>query len=348
MTRILVTGAAGMIGSFICEDLLRKGHMVWAVDNLSGGLVENIEHLNIEFRDQFHFFPYDAGDKKTMRDIFMGHRPETVVHCAANAREGASVFSPSDITYNNVMIGATLLELAIKYGMRRFVFFSSMSVYGNQKPAFHEKMPRLPVDPYGVCKTAVEMMIEQLAPVHNFSYVVLRPHNVFGSRQNLQDPYRNVVGIFMNRIMRKEPLYIYGRGHKRAFSYLEDSLPAFTKAILDESINGEIVNVGGKEEISIDEMARVVIDEMLGPRSEYEIIHTEPRYGEVPSAFSTFKKSEEMLGYVENVGWREGVRRMAKWAKRKGGQPWRFAPLPLINSSAPEPWKILNNFKDNK
>jgi len=340
--RILVTGAAGFIGSHIAEELLKIGHTVIGVDDLSGGTRENVEPFTRTYRDNFRFYSYDLGVSELVLDVFMAHRPEIIVHCAANAREGASFYCPQQIAYRNLMISSLLLELGILSNMKRIVFFSSMSVYGNGKPPFDEKNARKPIDPYGVNKMAVEMMIEQLAPVHGFSYNIIRPHNVIGPRQSMSDPYRNVAGIFMNRILRKEPLYIFGEGHTRAFSFIGDSLPCYMKAILDENISGEIVNVGGKEKITIDELATAVLTEMIGPDASYEIHHVEERHGEVTHAFSTTQKSEDLLGYREDYGWREGVRIMAQWAKKIGPQPWKFSPLPLMADSMPQPWKQLH------
>ncbi len=344
--RILCSGAGGFICSHIVGALLKQGHFVVGVDDLSGGFYENVAPFLRDYPTQFRFYQTDVGDRKAMTEIFLSHRPETVVHCASNARESASFFSPCDITYRNAMIGATLLELGILHKMQRFVFTSSMSAYGEGRVPFDEKAKRAPVDPYGVNKLAVEMMIEQLAKVHGFSYVILRPHNQFGEGQSLVDPFRNFVAIAMQHIMRKESIYIYGDGtHTRSFSYIQDSLPCFIRAILNDSIDGEIINLGGKKEITINEMARAVIDEMVGPGAEYPIIHTEPRHGEVPHAFSTWAKSVDLLGYEENIGWRSGVARMATWAKLQGPKPWRFLPLAIPTEKMPLPWRELHEKK---
>lgn len=170
--------------------------------------------------------------------------------------------------------------------------------------------------------------------------------NCFGPNQSLQDPFRNLVGIFLNRILRGEPIYIFGNGHTRALSYVEDFLPCMIRAILNDSLDKEIINLGGKESATIDEIAQVVIDQF--PEKKVEVIHTEPRYGEVPHAFSTFRRSEELLGYEERVGWKSGIERMANWAKKyaPNGKSWRFSPLALPTKEMPEPWRILHGMKD--
>lgn len=116
-----------------------------------------------------------------------------------------------------------LLVAAVNNNVQRFVFTSSMAIYGKQTPPFSEDMPRKPVNPYGVGKAYCEMMLEIFARTYGFEYVILRPYNVYGPRQNIADPYRNVLGIWINRILRGKPPIIYGDGKQtHAFSYIED------------------------------------------------------------------------------------------------------------------------------
>jgi len=183
----------------------------------------------------------------------------------------------------------------------------------------------------------MEEITEILADVHGFSYIILRPHNVFGERQSLRDPFRNVVGIFMNRIMRGEPLYLYGDGEqKRAFSYIADSLPSFLRACdLDPALDQQIINVGGIEAVTINELAELVIAQ-FDARPEVRYLPDRPR--EVKYAYSTWEKSARLLGYDETCGMREGIRRMAEWAKQLGPQPWTQEDLELPSDRAPVIW----------
>lgn len=341
MTRILVTGCCGFIGSHIMHQLLHGDHLVIGIDDMSGGDIRNLPQGTLTTRMQFH--EHDMGDYRYMKEIFMATKPEIIYHCASCAREGASVYSPRHITYTNVMISSLLLELAIQYGIKRIVHFSSMSVYGEQRIPFDETMKRKPVDWYGVNKAAIESMLEMLAEVHRFEYVILRAHNVFGENQNLIDPYRNVVGIFCNRIMREEPLYLYGEGHRRAFSYIGDSLPAFIEAGFApaDKVNKQIINVGGIHDTTIREMAEEVMKYFPNYPTP-EIIVLPSRHAEVKAAFSTWEKSQKLLGYKEQYGWKEGIKRMAEWAKQRGPEPWKEDILPLLNDTAPETWRNLH------
>jgi len=337
--QILVTGCCGLIGSWITKGLMQSGYNVIGIDNLSGGDLSNLPRRP---DPQFKFFQTDLTDYLSMKEIFMAQRPEVIYHLAAIAREGASEFMPRLVTATNIMASATVLELGIQYGMKRFIFTSSMSVYGSQEPPFSENILRKPVDPYGVNKAATEHIIEQLSDTHGFEYIILRPHNVFGPGASLNDPYRGVVGIFMNRIMRKEPIYIYGEKHVRAFSYIEDCLPSMLKCMTAKKAKGEIINIGGIETITVDDLA----EEIIKCFPEYprpEIVQLPPRPHEVASAWYTTEKSVKVLWHDEKIDWVEGIKRTAEWAKKIGPSKWKVDNLPLLNDKAPKPWLDLAN-----
>lgn len=330
--RILVTGCCGFMGSWIADALVDAGHEVYGVDNLSGGDIEN-------YSGKYRLFVMDLRDGARTEELIRSVKPEVVYHTAACAREGASQFQPKYVTETNLLAFMNVIEPAIKYGLEKFIFFSSMAVYGDQKPPFSEDMPRKPVDIYGINKAAIEQSLEVLADVHEFDFVTIRPHNAIGERQSLRDKFRNVVAIFMNRIMRGEPLYIYGDGEqKRAFSYILDSLPCYVRC-LDDDIRNEIINVGGMEPITINELADEVCRAMGVDPETYPRVYLPPRPREVKYAWCTWEKSVRLLGYEEKYGWRKGVWRMAAWAKKKGPQPWTDEKLPLESPKMPKIWR---------
>ncbi len=333
--KILVTGSAGFMGSHIVDALNKAGYTeVYGVDDLSGGSMENV---SAEAKKGFK--QADISEKFVAEDIVHDIKPDVIFHLAANAREGASFFQPLSIVHRNYLAYINVLEPAIKYGLDKVVLFSSMSVYGDQPYPFSEEQPRLPVDIYGANKAIMEQTTEMLSRIHDFRYTILRPHNCFGERQSLKDPYRNVIGIFMNRIMRQEPLYIYGDGEQmRAFSYIEDSLPCYLNCLNDRA-NGEIINIGGMHPISVNVLRRRVCIAMDVDPDEYKTQHLPDRPHEVKMAWCTYDKSEEMLGYKEKVGAVEGIKRMAQWARQKGPQEWSGEKLTLWNKKAPGIWK---------
>jgi len=328
--RVLVTGAAGFIGGHLTEGLVEAGHEVIAVDDLSGGFRRNVppaaQFVQLDLRDA------PAADRAVME-----HQPDVLCHLAANAREGASQFQPRDVCGRNLMAYVNALVPAIRSGVKKVVLYSSMAVYGDQEPPFDETMPRQPVDVYGVNKAAMEEITEILAEVHGFQYTTVRPHNVFGERQSLRDPFRNVVAIFMNRIMRGEPVHVYGDGEQqRAFSYIGDSLPAFVRAAeLEPNLNGQAINVGGKRPITVNQLLAKVCSAF---GAEPQVIHLPDRPREVKNAYCTWDKSERLLAYAERRTLDEAIQRMAEWAKALGPQPWNREQLELPSEKAPATW----------
>lgn len=345
--KILVTGAAGFMGSWICNALVEKGYAeVYGIDDLSGGDIENI---NIK-SGGLNFYLNDLSDISKTNALIIDIKPDIIFHLAANAREGASFFQPLEIVKRNYLAYMNILEPAIKEGLDKIVLFSSMAVYGNGMEGkekrtsisepFYEFMERKPVDIYGINKTAMEQTTEILANVHDFRYTILRPHNVFGPSQSLSDPYRNVIGIFMNRIMRGEPIYIYGDGmQQRAFSYIEDSLDCYIKCVDDKyKTDEEIINIGGMKPITINILAETVCNKM-GVGTSHHIKYLPERFGEVKNAFCSWEKSRKLLEYEEKIGWERGVEIMARWALKKGKQEWKNEKLSLWNERAPIIWK---------
>ena len=326
--RIILTGAAGFIGYHLTNALVDRGHEVFALDDYSGGY--NKPKCKVWRIDLATY------DLKPLEEF----RPEVLVHCAANAREGESVFSPEKITRQNLWAYARTLRTCIHAGnLKRVVCFSSMAVYGDQKPPFDESIPLHPVDVYGWNKAAMEGITLTMAPIHGFKIAVLRPHNVFGPHQSMRDRYRNVCAIFCNRVLKNEPIYIYSDGmQRRSFSYIDDSLDCYVRAV-EGAADGHVVNIGGTQETTINDLTRAVLEDF--GVSDHKIIHLPARPIEVQDAWTTYRKSQELLGFEERIGWREGVRRMVKWAKEQGPSSWNdydHVELPR-GMGLPETWK---------
>ena len=328
--RCVITGGLGFLGSHIQDALIEKGHEVLVIDNLSGGFKRNAnKKAKVEV--------IDLCNKEAVEWAFTLFKPEIVFHCAANAREGASFFDPAKIVMANQVATINTLEAAIKTGsMKKFIYFSSMAVYGNQEPPFNEEMKPKPVDVYGVSKYAMEEIVKMLADCHNFKYTIIRPHNIFGPRQNIRDKYRNVIGIFMNNIMRKESMYIYGDGQqKRQFSYIFDMLPSVIKCL--DLADNETINIGGTMDATVEVIAFEVINAMLGDMA-YPIYYINERYGEVKHAYCDPEKSIKMLGYQEKIGIVNGIKDMFLWAQGLGPQDWAKEELSIPNYRIPKTW----------
>ena len=208
---------------------------------------------------------------------------------------------------------------------------------GEGPPPFNEDMKPQPEDVYASNKVASEGVTRALGAVHNFKHCIVVPHNVFGIRQCF-DRYRNVVTIFANNVMRGEPITIYGDGtQRRAFSYIDDSLPCYLAAV-DGAADGHTVNIGGQVPITINALADAVREDMGVPTHPIKYTH-QLRPLEVDQAWCTTALSEQLLGYKETVGWREGVRRTCTWAKAQGPQDWTQEPLELRGPNLPETWR---------
>lgn len=323
--KILITGAAGFMGSHLFDYLLAQGHDVIGVDNYSIGRYEHDRIKNI-----------DLNDKKAIANLIRQERPEVLYHLAAWAHEGLSQFCPIRITENNYNAYLNTLIPFIDNGGQHVVCCSSMSVYGDQTPPFDETMERKPVDVYAVAKTSMERSTEILSEVHGFSYTIIRPHNVYGPRQIIWDPYRNVVGIFINRIMNGKPPIIYGDGEQtRAFSYIDDVTPYIAKAGFIPEARNQIINVGPLEEYSINYLAKQVLTAM---NSDLEPVYYPDRPKEVKHAYCTNDKAEKLLGYKTSISFEDGIDKMSEWAKTIGPQEFQYLTNLELTRNAPTTW----------
>lgn len=336
--KILVTGAAGFMGSHLVDSLVsQKKHQVFAADDLSGGYKRNVN-------PQAHFTKIDLRDHQKTEKYINRIKPELLFHLAADASEGRSQFTPISAVERNYLAYIYTLVPCIKNGLQKVVLTSSMSVYGAQKPPFSEDMVKKPEDIYGISKAAMEETTEVLGKVHQFKYVIIRPHNVYGRRQNLSDPYRNVIGIFINCLLNNKNFYIYGNGEqKRAFTYIDDFNPYFVKAGFSNRCNGEIINLGPTKEYTINQLAEIVL-QVFFPDGKIPF-HLKPKYlparpQEVREAYPTNYKAKKLLGYQTVTPLKEGIKKMVAWAKKKGPQKFKYLKdgLELENESVPITW----------
>jgi UDP-glucose 4-epimerase len=234
---------------------------------------------------------------------------------------------------NNWLASTRLINAALKHGVERFTFTSSMAVYGSQPPPFTEDYWPRPEDPYGIAKFAVEQDLRAAGEVFGFPYVIFRPHNVYGPNQNIGDPYRNVVGIFMRKGLQADPLTIYGDGTQtRAFSYITDIIDPMVASI-DEDVVGETFNIGGEQVITIEYLARRV--QQMFPGSTVDYL---PARYEVKHAYCDHTKARTLLGFEPKVPLYVGLERMAEWV-REAGVRWSQTPEVELRRALPSFWE---------
>ncbi len=333
----MVTGSAGFIGSHIYDLLFGMGHEVYGVDDLSGGFMRNVSQKK-------YFTKLDLRDRAKTAAYIKKIKPNIIFHLAADATEGRSQFTPFSAMDRNIVAYNNVLIPAIKHGLKKMILTSSMSVYGAQQAPFKESMMPQPEDIYGISKMSMEQTTRVLADVYGFKYVIIRPHNVYGPRQNLSDPYRNVVGIFINSLLHGKNFYVYGDGaQKRAFSYIDDVAPAMARAAFKKECEGKIINIGSDEAVTLNELAKTVLGTFHGdignvPKNLLPK-YMPDRLQEVKYAYCEHKVAGELLGFKPAVKLSEGVSKMTDWAKSIGKQPFVYlANLELEHKKTPKTW----------
>ncbi len=284
----LVTGGAGFMGSHVAEHLLNSRHEVVILDDLSGGFTENVP-------SKAAFIKGSILDECLIEELFDKYRFDYVYHLAAYAAEGLSHFIKRFNYMNNLMGSVNLINAAINHGVRCFVFTSSIAVYGAGRTPLSEDMTPHPEDSYGIAKLAVEQELKISHEMFGLDYIILRPHNVYGERQNIGDRYRNVAGIFMNQLLRGEPMTIFGDGSQvRAFTNIRDIAPVIANCVDYPLARNQIFNVGADQPYTVEALAKIVLTAM---DKEGDIRHLDPR-NEVKIAFSDHHKAASIFGEV--------------------------------------------------
>ena len=328
--KILITGVAGFLGSHLSEKLIELGHTVVGIDNMVGGYKDNIPN-NVEF------YNVDCCDfskiKQLMKNI------DIVYHCAATAHEGLSVFSPHEITKNNYLASVSIFSAAINEKVKRIIFCSSMARYGDQQTPFTEEMKPKPVDPYGVSKVASEQVLKILCDLNNIEWVVAVPHNIIGPKQIYDDPYRNVVSIFLNRMLQGKSPIVYGDGkQKRCFSYIDDCLSCMIPMLDQKNLNKQIINIGPDEEFVTVNKVVEICSNITG--SNLEPIHKEDRPREVKHATCSAGKARKLLNYKTKVSLTDGIKKTYDYIKKRGTKEFNYRlSIEIDNDLTPETWK---------
>ena len=308
--RVLVTGGAGFIGSHVTDELIAMGMDVVVLDDLSGGFRENVN-------SEAQFVKGSINDENLVKSLFEKHGFAYVYHLAAYAAEGLSHFIKKFNYENNLIGSVNLINAAVNREIKCFVFTSSIAVYGKNQLPMSEDLTPLPEDSYGVAKLSVEKELKISKEIFNLDYVIFRPHNVYGERQNIGDRYRNVIGIFMNQIMQNKPLTVFGDGEQtRAFTYIREVAPIIAKAPLVKKSYGEIFNIGSDKKYTVNHLAHKV-GEAMGANVKIRYLSERK---EVKHAYANHEKVEKMFSCCSKYSLEEGLEKMAEWVQKAGSK----------------------------
>lgn len=324
---ILITGVAGLVGSSLAKEL-SKSHNVVGVDNLIGGYIDNIP-TNINF--------VNKDCQELTSDLFIGI--DVVIHAACTPHEGLSIFSPKTITDNTFGISMNVLKCAIQANVKKFIFTSSMARYGTQDTVpFTEDMRPKPQDPYGISKYAFEESLKVLSEVHGMEYAIVVPHNIIGPGQVYNDPFRNVAGIMINRMLSNRQPIIYGNGlQMRCFSDISDIIEPIVKVVETNVGNGEVINIGPDSNfITILELA-----EKIASLLEFNLnpIYLPDRPKEVRFANCSANKARSILGYNPQTTLDTTLKNMIEFVRGRGVMDFNFhLPIEITNSLTPKTW----------
>ena len=328
-TKVLVTGAAGFIGSHVADHCLAQGMEVVATDDLSGGFLANVP-------SRCTWVQGDLKDPAFVESLWEHGPYEYVYHLGAYAAEGLSHFIRRYNYETNLVASMNLINASINHGVRCFIFTSSIAVYGRNQVPMREDLTPQPEDPYGISKYAVELDLKAAHEMFGLEYIVFRPHNVYGERQNIADKYRNVIGIFMNQLLQGQPMSVFGDGTQtRAFSYIDDVAPLIARSPLVPAASNEVFNVGADTPYTVLELATEIAEAFGLPP---EIKHLDAR-NEVIHAFSDHAKINAVFAPPMPTDLKTGITRMTDWVRAQGpAQPVNFGNIEVLQN-LPASWR---------
>lgn len=311
--RILVTGGAGFIGSHLVDSLLRDDNYdVLVIDNFDDYYDRKVKENNIRGHlrsDRYELVEADIRDRAAMDRIFAEWKPGAVVHLAAKAGVRPSLEIPS--TYVDVNLAGTvnLLDASVKYGVSKFVFGSSSSVYGlNETVPFSEADPTLLIaSPYGATKASGEALCRSYSHCFGLPIVALRFFTVFGPRQRPD----LAIHLFARKIAKGEPISLFGDGTtSRDYTYVADIVAGIRSSMELDNPGYEVFNLGNDSPTSLIDLVSL-LERALGKEA---VIHWKPmQIGDVPRTWANFEKARRLLGYTPSTSLEDGIGHFVKW-----------------------------------
>ena len=303
-SKVLVTGGAGFIGSHLVHRLLARGYSVVVLDNFRSGRIEDIRECLKD--ENFKLVKGDVCDGKIVKNAM--EEADAVVHLAALIDVEECVNNPMETHHVNVDGTLNVLSEAVRSGVKKFLFASSTAVYGEGNPLpLKEDYPLKPISPYAASKAAAEHYCEVFHRCYRLPTVILRFFNVYGFRREY-DSYSGVITAFVNNALEDKPLVIFGDGEQtRDFVHVEDVVSSTILALKGANSVGEILNVCTGKPTSVNDLAQTV-KEVAG--KNLQIIHGEPRKGDIRSNYGYPKKAEATLRFKAEVSLKKGLKRI--------------------------------------
>lgn len=335
--RVFITGIAGFLGAHIAREGKARGWTVAGIDSMLGGDEDNVP-AGVEWRIA------DCRDTENYDDLIAG--ADVVYHCAAAPYEGLSVFSPQVVYENTLMSTIGMLRASANAGVSRFIYCSSMSRYGSQGAPFTEDLPVQPEDPYACAKVASEEAVRLLCALHGMEWVIAVPHNIYGPGQRYWDPFRNVAGIMINRVLQGKPPIVYGDGSQvRCLSYIDDVTGPLLKLATDD-VAGEVFNIGPDDgDTTILDLAYTILyacgccgwNGFGGGKLLPQFYPARP--AEVHTATCSAQKARERLDYKPTWDLESGIRQYVHWVEEKGARPFEYhLPIEIPRENTPKTW----------
>jgi nucleoside-diphosphate-sugar epimerase len=303
----LVTGGAGFIGSNMVRFLLEKGERVRVLDNFETGKRANL----VEVKAHVDVIEGDIRDLETVRRAVAG--VDVVYHLAALGSVPRSIKDPATTHDVNVNGTFNVLEACREAKVRRYVFASSSSIYG-QSPVLpqHEGLPLCPISPYGASKATGEIYARTWHEAYGLETVCLRYYNVFGPRQDPTSQYAAAIPLFVSALLRNQPPRIFDDGEQtRGFTYIQNVLEANWLAATAKRVNGEAMNISTATAVSVNEVVNT-IRRLMG-REDIKPVYVDPRPGDIKHSLADVSLAKQVIGYEPKVSFKEGITRAIDW-----------------------------------
>ncbi|HEY6536825.1 MAG TPA: GDP-mannose 4,6-dehydratase [Candidatus Nitrosocosmicus sp.] len=319
--KILITGAAGFLGSHLSEKYVRDGHIVYALDNLLNGNLNNIRTLL--HRKNFKFIHDDVRNQEIYQRLPTDL--DAIIHLAAQIHVDRSIVNPEETFNINVNGTMKVLEFARMNDIEKILFASTSEIYGSAKYVpMNEDHSLSAQHPYGVSKIAADRLCYTYNETYDLGIDILRCFNLFGPRQK-DSGYGGVIAIFINRILQNKPPIIYGNGDQtRDYMYITDAVDAYDKILTSTNNPGKNgINFGSGTEKSINEIAELILKHANSDKS-LKPIHVDPRPTEVQRLYADISKAKTVLKFEPKTNFEEGIISLLDWYKNFKSELWLY------------------------